>query len=249
MLRSRRRRRRRGSGLLQCPLVVVWPWLETHSGAGARLNSLHSSAARPWPCPGWCSTAGTATAGELRHEVTPTGVHPCWTPFLNLVIWNNINQQMIGYLKKSCYLKQVHSQSTVAEFRIDNMTEQKADFSFPVSVSLNSILQSLLWCEEECLVAAPHAGLSAAAVSPPWPHTAQLPGPGGAVQLCSRAAPHLLMNINTTHQHSFSSSDMTTQANNAALFTMNQKQHITLWLASFAPMTMMVNSLDMTIPM
>ena len=28
-------------------LVVVWPWLETHSGAGARLNSLHSSAARP----------------------------------------------------------------------------------------------------------------------------------------------------------------------------------------------------------
>ena len=33
--------------LLQCPLVVVWPWLETHSGAGARLNSLHSSAARP----------------------------------------------------------------------------------------------------------------------------------------------------------------------------------------------------------
>ena len=38
------------------------------------------------PCQGWCSTAGTATAGELRHEVTPTGVHPCWTPFLNLVI-------------------------------------------------------------------------------------------------------------------------------------------------------------------
>ena len=75
-------------------------------------------------------------------------------------------------------------------------------------------------CVEECLVAAPHAGLSAAAVSPPWPHSAQLPGPGGAVQLCSRAAPHLLMNINTTHQHSFSSSDMTTQANNAALFTL-----------------------------
>ena len=38
------------------------------------------------PCPGWCSTAGTATAGELRHEVTPAGVHPRWTPFLNLVI-------------------------------------------------------------------------------------------------------------------------------------------------------------------
>ena len=51
---------------------------------------------------------------------------------------------MIGYLKKSCYLEQVYSQFTVAKFRIDNMTEQKADFSFPVSVSLNSILQSLI---------------------------------------------------------------------------------------------------------
>ena len=46
---------------------------------------------------------------------------------------------MIGYLKKSCYLKQVYSQYTVAELRIDNMTEQKADFSFPISVSLTSI--------------------------------------------------------------------------------------------------------------